>query len=87
MGFSYFFSAEFIRYPRYIDKREALMEPLGTIWNYLERPPGYWNSRRLLEQPQASGTPAGFWNARRALSGYSCITRVRVCDGNAMRVR
>ena len=25
--------------------------------------------------------------ARRALSGYSCITRVRVCDGNAMNVR
>ena len=42
MGFSYFFSAEFIRYPRYIEKREALMEPLGTIWNYLERPQGYF---------------------------------------------
>ena len=25
--------------------REALMEPLGTIWNYLERPKGYWNAR------------------------------------------
>ena len=25
--------------------REALLEPLGTIWNYLERPKGYWNAR------------------------------------------
>ena len=24
--------------------REAQMEPLGTIWNYLERPKGYWNA-------------------------------------------
>ena len=23
------------------------MKPLGTIWNYLERPKGHWNSRRL----------------------------------------
>ena len=33
--------------------RAAQMEPLGTIWNYLERPKGYWNSRRLLERRAA----------------------------------
>ena len=25
-----------------LELREALMEPLGTIWNYLERPQGYF---------------------------------------------
>ena len=24
------------------------MEPLGTFWNYLERPPGFWNARRAI---------------------------------------
>ena len=44
--------------------------------NHLEQ-----SLRLYLERPPAS------WIARRALSGYSCITRVRVCDGNAMNVR
>ena len=79
MGFSYFFSAEFIRYPRYIEKREALMEPLGTIWNYLERPAaverpqGYfvlfvgsrYYLRPIILWPARSeiGTAAGYWNS------------------------
>ena len=60
-------------------------------------PQGYFVlfvGRRYYLRQISPGTREGqlerakrIWTARRALSGYSCITRVRVCDGNAMRVR
>ena len=60
------------------------MEPLGTIWNYLERPAaverpqGYFvlfvGSRYYLRPilwnaQSANGTVLGQWNARKALRG------------------
>ena len=39
--------------PQALELRAAQMEPLGTIWNYLERPKGNWNSRRRLERALA----------------------------------
>ena len=43
--------------------------------NHLERAKRIWNSRRLLERALA------------LLERRLAATRVRVCDGNAMRVR
>ena len=57
--------------------REAPLEPLGTIWNYLERPKALerakrkWNSRRRLERPPGSSPPSG--RARRRC--WSCVER------------
>ena len=43
--------------------------------NHLERAKRIWNSRRLLERALA------------LLERRIAVTRVRVCDGNAMNVR
>ena len=48
----------------------------------------YLRPNPLLNRPQESwNAPWRYWTARKALSGYSCITQARVCDGNAMSVR
>ena len=65
--------------------REAQMEPLGTIWNYLERPKGNWNSRRLLERAKriwnapGSGTPALRLLERRA-APYPYSKMCELCE-------
>ena len=51
------------------------LQPSGTREALLERPKGSWNSRRLLER------------ALSLLERRIAVTRVRVCDGNAMNVR
>ena len=53
----------------------------------LERPKGYWNSRRLWNARSAIGTPAGSGTREALLERRIAVTRVRVCDGNAMNVR
>ena len=91
MGFSYFYSAEFIRCLRLLERPKGnwnsrrLLERAKRIWTGL-RP---WTARRasgppagLLEQPQALGTRALALLERRLAA-----TQARVCDGNAMRVR
>ena len=61
------------------------MEPLGTIWNYLERPKGNWNSRRLLERAKriwnapGSGTPALRLLERRA-APYPYSKMCELCE-------
>ena len=64
--------------------RAAQMEPLGTIWN----------ARRATGTAAGSGTREAQLERRRLLGRALAllerriaVTRVRVCDGNAMNVR
>ena len=86
MGFSYFFSAEFIRWPRSLGTLEGLLEPSGTIWN---APWRYWNcaqrsycmeSNEDDEETQASFGRFLDDNFKLPISAYApgCLPKVEI---------